>query len=103
MFCTKCGTQLPDESIFCSVCGAKVAIHPQTKEQDNEQASLNEIKKLPPLEFQVCQQTIQLDGSYKEFTRHRNQFFTSYYTYCNQQTGILQKNANADNLPGRRM
>ena len=28
MFCFKCGTQLPDESVFCPKCGVKVS--PQT-------------------------------------------------------------------------
>lgn len=28
MFCFKCGTQLPDHSVFCSACGTRVAGQP---------------------------------------------------------------------------
>lgn len=43
MFCHKCGTQLPDDSIFCTKCGVKVAV--DTNEQINTDASVE--RELP--------------------------------------------------------
>ena len=31
MLCKKCGTQLPDESVFCSMCGKKQAVERRAK------------------------------------------------------------------------
>lgn len=31
MFCSKCGKQIPDESVFCSFCGAQLAASSQQK------------------------------------------------------------------------
>ncbi|MEM3638377.1 MAG: zinc ribbon domain-containing protein [Conexivisphaerales archaeon] len=33
MFCLKCGTQLPDDAVFCYKCGSKVAIQPDSAQQ----------------------------------------------------------------------
>lgn len=35
MYCFKCGNQIPDDSIFCSKCGAKVAIEAETSSDGN--------------------------------------------------------------------
>lgn len=47
MFCHKCGTQLPDDSIFCTKCGVRVNV--DTNEQINTGASVE--RELPAEEL----------------------------------------------------
>ncbi len=35
MYCFKCGNQIPDDSIFCSKCGSKVAMEAETSSDGN--------------------------------------------------------------------
>ena len=43
MFCNKCGSQLPDDALFCDVCGAKVELNRATQKTNND----GEIYKCP--------------------------------------------------------
>lgn len=38
MYCFKCGAQIPDESVFCSICGTKVGSHESVSAEPSPQA-----------------------------------------------------------------
>lgn len=38
MYCFKCGAQIPDESVFCSICGTKVGNHESGSAEPSPQA-----------------------------------------------------------------
>lgn len=47
MFCYKCGSQIPDDSAFCNVCGAKVVAVNQSAEALDQTESLKNVGPKP--------------------------------------------------------
>ena len=39
MFCQKCGNEIPDNSVFCDVCGEKVSPHQETPKSPKKKRS----------------------------------------------------------------
>lgn len=46
MFCIKCGTKLPDGTIFCSNCGTRVQSEVQSSEVQKSESNLNQPEKV---------------------------------------------------------
>lgn len=65
MFCNKCGHPLPEESLFCPSCGAKVTVVPQQQQPVQQQAP--QPVQQQPVQQPVSQQPYAATGRPAQF------------------------------------
>lgn len=93
MFCTNCGAQLEDNSIFCIQCGAKVsgetpAPAPVVEEPVVMEASAPVVEEVPVVEqAPVVEETFSNQVQQPEFTQPYNQPFAQPYNQMQQPYG----------------
>lgn len=49
MYCRKCGNKVPDDSLFCQICGGKIEKEEEQTENDIREGNIEEdVKEVPP-------------------------------------------------------
>ena len=108
MFCTNCGAQLEDNSIFCIQCGAKVlgetpAPAPVVEEPVVMEASAPVVEEVPVVEqAPVVEETFSNQVQQPEFAQPYNQPFAQPYNQMQQPYGGQSYGQNvsyAQNMP----